>query len=137
MLENFVPFTVIGFVLGATYSIPASCLVLTYATSHVFNIAPGSFCFFITFLSCAVHPHRLWPVPLSRPFLLPLLPSLACPIAVLPSVRVSRRLKLDGIPSSNRCQLARIARNTEAVGTILLPWQADLLRREPALKARL
>ncbi len=51
--------------------------------------------------------------------------------------RVAGRLKIEGTLIANRGQLARIARSPEDVGTILLPWQADLLRREPALKVRL
>jgi ribonuclease D len=51
--------------------------------------------------------------------------------------RVAHQLKIEGTLIANRGQLARIARRPEDIGSILLPWQADLLRREPALKARL
>ena len=50
MLENFVTFTVIGVVVGATYAIAASGLVLTYATSNVFTMAHGAVAMFMTFL---------------------------------------------------------------------------------------
>ena len=35
---------------------------------------------------------------------------------------------------ANRSQLAQIARSPSGLDQILLPWQADLLRHEPALK---
>ena len=40
--EEFFAYTVIGIVIGAAYAIAASGLVLTYATSRVFNIAHGA-----------------------------------------------------------------------------------------------
>ncbi|MEO6245370.1 MAG: HRDC domain-containing protein [Opitutaceae bacterium] len=51
--------------------------------------------------------------------------------------RVADHLKIEGTLIANRGQLARIARRPEDIGSILLPWQADLMRKEPALKARL
>ena len=50
---------------------------------------------------------------------------------------VAERLKIEGTLIANRGQLARIARSPEDIGNILLPWQASLLRTEPALKSRL
>ena len=50
---------------------------------------------------------------------------------------VAQRLKIEGTLIANRGQLARIARRPEDIGQILLPWQANLLRGESALKARL
>ena len=41
-MSEFLAFTVIGIVAGSTYAIAASGLVLTYATSNVFNIAHGA-----------------------------------------------------------------------------------------------
>jgi branched-chain amino acid transport system permease protein len=70
VLENFVTFTVIGVVVGATYAIAASGLVLTYATSNVFNMAHGAVGMFMTFLYWEVHVHRGWPIAVALPFIL-------------------------------------------------------------------
>lgn len=48
--------------------------------------------------------------------------------------RVARQLNLDPTLIANRSQLAQIARDPDRLDDILLPWQADLLRAEPALK---
>jgi ribonuclease D len=48
--------------------------------------------------------------------------------------RVAQQLNLDPTLIANRAQLAQIAREPERLDDILLPWQADLLRHEPALK---
>ena len=50
--------------------------------------------------------------------------------------RVARQLKIEGTLIANRAQLARIARSPEELGEVLLPWQAELLCHEPALKDR-
>lgn len=47
---------------------------------------------------------------------------------------VARHLNLDPTLIANRSQLAQIARDPDHLDDILLPWQADLLRNEPALK---
>jgi len=47
--------------------------------------------------------------------------------------RVALRLNLDPTLIANRAQLAQIARDPDHLDDILLPWQADLLRHEPAL----
>ncbi len=49
--------------------------------------------------------------------------------------RVAKHLNLDPTLIANRSQLAQIAREPHRLDDILLPWQADLLRHEPALKA--
>ena len=41
-LTEFLTFTVLGLVVGSAYAIAASGLVITYATSNVFNMAHGS-----------------------------------------------------------------------------------------------
>jgi ribonuclease D len=51
--------------------------------------------------------------------------------------RVAEKLKIEPTLIANRAQLAQIARYPGKIGTLLLPWQADLLRKEPALKAAL
>lgn len=48
--------------------------------------------------------------------------------------RVAAQIQLEPTLIANRAQLAQIARFPEQLDEILLPWQADLLRHEPALK---
>ena len=48
--------------------------------------------------------------------------------------RLARELNLDPTLIANRAQLAQIARAPDKLDAILMPWQADLLRNEPALK---
>jgi ribonuclease D len=48
--------------------------------------------------------------------------------------RIAQQLNLDPTLIANRSQLAQIARDPERLDGILLLWQADLLRNEPALK---
>jgi ribonuclease D len=48
--------------------------------------------------------------------------------------RVARQLSLDPTLIANRSQLSQVAREPERLDNILMPWQADLLRNEPALK---
>ncbi|MEX2045093.1 MAG: HRDC domain-containing protein [Opitutus sp.] len=48
--------------------------------------------------------------------------------------RIAGKLEIEPTLIANRSQLAQIARHPEKIGEILLPWQADLLRTEPALK---
>lgn len=50
--------------------------------------------------------------------------------------RVAKKLGFEPTLIANRSQLAQIAREPRHIGKILLPWQAELLRHEPALKAR-
>lgn len=49
--------------------------------------------------------------------------------------RVAKKLEIEPTLIANRAQLAQIARRPANLGQLLLPWQADLLRNEPALKA--
>jgi ribonuclease D len=49
--------------------------------------------------------------------------------------RVANQLEIEPTLIANRSQLAQIARHPRKIGDILLPWQADLLRNEPSLKA--
>jgi ribonuclease D len=49
--------------------------------------------------------------------------------------RVAKKLEIEATLIANRAQLAQIARHPRKLDEILLPWQADLLRREPSLKA--
>lgn len=49
--------------------------------------------------------------------------------------RVARKLTIEATLIANRAQLGRIARDPHSLGEVLLPWQAELLRHEPSLKA--
>ena len=49
--------------------------------------------------------------------------------------RVAKKLAIEATLIANRAQLGQIARNPRQLEELLLPWQADLLRREPTLKA--
>ncbi len=48
--------------------------------------------------------------------------------------RVAKKLNLEPTLIANRNQLARIARNPDQIDEVLMAWQADLIRDEPALK---
>ncbi|MBL9211007.1 MAG: HRDC domain-containing protein [Opitutaceae bacterium] len=49
--------------------------------------------------------------------------------------RVAKELEIEPTLIANRSQLSQIARQPRKVGDILLPWQAELLLRQPSLKA--
>ena len=49
--------------------------------------------------------------------------------------RVAKELEIEPTLIANRAQLAQIARQPRKVGDLLLPWQAELLLRQPSLKA--
>lgn len=49
--------------------------------------------------------------------------------------RIAARLQLEPTLIANRAQLAQIARAPERLHELLLPWQAELLRDQPSLKA--
>jgi ribonuclease D len=48
--------------------------------------------------------------------------------------RVAQKLEIEPTLIANRSQLAQIARYPKKIAEILLPWQADLLLREPGMK---
>lgn len=50
--------------------------------------------------------------------------------------RIARKLEMEPTLIANRSQLAQIARHPKKLSEFLLPWQADLLRREPALHGK-
>ncbi len=88
-MSDFVTFTVLGIVLGSTYAIAASGLVLTYATSNVFNMAHGAIGMIMTFVYYQLLVEQGWPVWLAMPFVL----LIAAPLAGLAMERlVMRRL---------------------------------------------
>ncbi|NUP45735.1 MAG: ABC transporter permease [Catenulispora sp.] len=49
-MNIFLTYTVLGFVIGASYAIAASGLVLTYATTRIFNVAHGATAMFMAFV---------------------------------------------------------------------------------------
>jgi ribonuclease D len=49
--------------------------------------------------------------------------------------RIAAKIGIDPTLIANRSQLAQIARDTNKLGHILLPWQASLLAQAPSLKA--
>ena len=54
-------FTVLGLVVGSAYAIAASGLVITYATSNVFNMAHGSIGMFMAFVYWELAVHQKLP----------------------------------------------------------------------------
>jgi branched-chain amino acid transport system permease protein len=49
-VHEFIAFTIIGIVSGATYAVAATGLVVTYSTSGIFNIAHGAIGMFMAFV---------------------------------------------------------------------------------------
>lgn len=64
-LTELLTFTVLGLVVGSAYAIAASGLVITYATSNVFNMAHGSIGMFMAFVYWELAVNRKLPVPLA------------------------------------------------------------------------
>ena len=64
-LTEILTFTVLGLVVGSAYAIAASGLVITYATSNVFNMAHGSIGMFMAFVYWELAVNRKLPVPLA------------------------------------------------------------------------
>ena len=64
-MQEFLKFTVIGIVTGAIYAVAASGLVLTYATSGIFNVAHGAIGMFMAFTYWELHINQGWPAPLA------------------------------------------------------------------------
>jgi ribonuclease D len=49
--------------------------------------------------------------------------------------RLAQQLRIEATLIANRAQLGRIARDPRQLTELLLPWQANLLRDQPSLKA--
>jgi len=64
-VQQFLSFTVLGIVTGAIYAVSASGLVLTYATSGIFNIAHGAIGMLMAFTYWELRVHHNWPAPLA------------------------------------------------------------------------
>lgn len=64
-MADFLSFTVIGVAVGAIYAIAASGLVVTYATSGIFNFAHGAVGMFSAFLYWQFRWDWNFPAPLA------------------------------------------------------------------------
>ena len=69
-MQEFLRFSVLGIVTGAVYAVSASGLVVTYATSGIFNIAHGGIGMFMAFAFWELHVHRGWPTYIALPIVL-------------------------------------------------------------------
>jgi len=64
-VNGILTFTVVGLVTGSAYAIASSGLVITYATSNVFNMAHGSVGMFMAFIYWELSTNRGLPIPLA------------------------------------------------------------------------
>jgi branched-chain amino acid transport system permease protein len=64
-MHEFLAFTIVGLVIGATYAVAASGLVVTYTTTGIFNIAQGAIGMFMAFVYWQFSVGWHWPVPLA------------------------------------------------------------------------
>ena len=64
-MQLFLTYTILGLVTGAVYGIAASGLVLTYATSGIFNFAQGSMAMLAAFTYWQFRYGWSWPAPLA------------------------------------------------------------------------
>jgi len=62
---NIATFLVVGLSLGGIYAISACGLVVTYATTGIFNFAHGAIGCFLAFLYWELRVNRNWPAPLA------------------------------------------------------------------------
>jgi ABC-type branched-subunit amino acid transport system ATPase component/branched-subunit amino acid ABC-type transport system permease component len=64
VLEDFLPFVVIGIATGSVYGLAGTGLVLTYKTSGIFNFAYGSIAALTVFVFYYLHDehHMAWPL---------------------------------------------------------------------------
>src|SRR5271155_4379688 len=60
-MHEFFAFTIVGLVIGATYAVAASGLVVTYSTTGVFNIAHGAIGMFMAFVFWQLYIGWHWP----------------------------------------------------------------------------
>ena len=64
-MSSFIAYTLFGLFSGAAYAIAASGLVLTYATTRVFNIAHGAFGMLLSFVFWDFSVRQGMPTPLA------------------------------------------------------------------------
>ena len=62
---NIATFLVVGISLGGIYAISALGLVVTYATTGIFNFAHGAIGCFLAFVYWELRVNRNWPAPLA------------------------------------------------------------------------
>ncbi len=62
-MEEILRFGIFGVVTGAVYAVAASGLVVTYATSGIFNIAHGAIGMFMAFTYWELRINQGWPAP--------------------------------------------------------------------------
>jgi branched-chain amino acid transport system permease protein len=67
-MDAFLAYSVLGIVTGSIYAVSATGLVLTYATSGIFNIAHGAIGMFMAFTYWELSVNRHWPVPIALIF---------------------------------------------------------------------
>jgi len=63
--SNIATFIVVGLSLGGIYAISAGGLVVTYATTGIFNFAHGAIGCFLAFVYWELRVNRNWPAPLA------------------------------------------------------------------------
>lgn len=64
-MSQFIAFTIVGIVTGSVYAVGASGLVVTYATSGIFNIAHGGIGMLMAFTFWELRVHQGWPAPIA------------------------------------------------------------------------
>ena len=64
-MDDFVIYTIIGLAFGAIYAIASTGLVVTYATSGIFNFAHGAVGMFAAFLYWQFRWNWNWPAPIA------------------------------------------------------------------------
>ena len=64
-MSEFLSLSILGIVTGSVYAVSASGLVLTYATSGIFNIAHGAIGMLMAFTYWELRVNRNWPAPLA------------------------------------------------------------------------
>ena len=64
-MSEFLSFTVFGVVTGAIYAVAASGLVVTYATSGIFNVAHGAIGMLMAFTYWELRINHDWPAPIA------------------------------------------------------------------------
>lgn len=64
-MEQLLQYGILGIVIGAAYAIAASGLVVTYATSGIFNIAHGAIGMLMAFTYWELRVNRNWPAPVA------------------------------------------------------------------------
>ena len=61
-MTQFVTLVVTGLVAGAIYSLIASCLMLSYRTTGIFNLGYGAIAFTAAFMYYLLHVGVGWPI---------------------------------------------------------------------------